>query len=150
MKKAITNTLLSFVGIVLVLGLWSAVSAYVAPDLPSARCDEKRLQQVFHNLVENAIKHAGNPVSGVKPRVEIAWARTADGPRFEVRDNGPGIPEEHLDTIFKLFARIPGTKSEGTGIGLAVARQLVEAHGGELWCESKPGLGTTFAFTLGT
>ena len=121
------------------------VEVVLAPDLPVARCDAKRLQQVFHNLVENAIKHAkGVP----KPRVDIGWVRVSAGPRFEIRDNGPGIDPDHLKDIFKLFHRIPGTEATGTGIGLAVARQLVEAHGGDIWCESKPGQGTTFAFTL--
>ena len=123
------------------------VEVHLASDMPRARCDERRLQQVFHNLVENAVKHA----RGVEaPRVDVGWTRTASGPRFEVRDNGPGVPTEHLQDIFRLFHRVPGTVSEGTGIGLAVARQLVEAHGGEIWCESRPGSGTTFAFVLGS
>lgn len=121
------------------------VEVVVAPDFPIVPCDERRLQQVFHNLVENAIKHA----RGEAPRIEIAWTRGASGLRFEVRDNGPGIPAEHLTEVFRLFHRVPGTTSEGSGIGLAVARHLVEAHGGEIWCESKPGSGTTLAFTLG-
>lgn len=123
------------------------VEVVLAPDLPTVRCDAKRLQQVFHNLVENAIKHSRG---ASKPRVEIAWTRVSSGPRFEVRDNGSGIDPEHLKDIFRLFHRIPGTPVDGTGIGLAVARQLVEAHGGDIWCESKQGQGTTFAFTLGS
>jgi signal transduction histidine kinase len=125
----------------------AGVDVVVAPDMPHARCDEKRLQQVFHNLVENAIKHAR---SAPHPRVDVGWTRTSGGVRFEVRDNGPGIPKEQLQDIFKLFHRIPGTPGEGTGIGLAVARQLVEAHGGEIWCESREGGGSTFAFTIGS
>jgi signal transduction histidine kinase len=125
----------------------AGVDVIVAPDMPQARCDEKRLQQVFHNLVENAIKHAR---SAPHPRVDVGWTRTSGGVRFEVRDNGPGIPKEQLQDIFKLFHRIPGTPGEGTGIGLAVARQLVEAHGGEIWCESREGGGSTFAFTIGS
>jgi signal transduction histidine kinase len=121
------------------------VEIIVQPDFPTIPCDERRLQQVFHNLVENAIKHA----QGENPRVEIAWTRKAQILRFEVRDNGPGIPAEHLTEVFRLFHRVPGTTSAGSGIGLAVARQLVEAHGGEIWCESTPGAGTTFAFNLG-
>jgi signal transduction histidine kinase len=121
------------------------VEVSVAADLPTVSCDAKRLQQVFHNLVENGIKHARTVEH---PRVEVAWTRTAEGPRFEVRDNGPGIEAEHLRDIFKLFHRAPGGSPDGTGIGLAVARQLVEAHGGTIWCESRLGRGTTFAFTL--
>lgn len=124
----------------------NGVEVAMAPDMPAVRCDAKRLQQVFHNLVENAIKYA----KGVeRPRVDVSWTRSGGALRFEVRDNGPGIAPEHLRDIFKLFHRIAGTPVDGTGIGLAVARQLVEAHGGEIWCESRLGQGTTFAFTLG-
>ncbi len=122
----------------------NGVEIVVAPDLPPVRCDAKRLQQVFHNLIENAVKHARG---ADRPRVDVRAARTSDGPRFEVHDNGAGIAPEHQRDIFKLFHRIPGS-GDGTGIGLAVARQLVEAHGGEIWCESAPGRGTTFAFTV--
>jgi signal transduction histidine kinase len=121
------------------------VEVAIAPDLPTASCDPKRLQQVFHNLLENAIKHSA---AAPGARVEVGWARTSEGPRFHVRDNGPGIPKDQVNDVFKLFHRVPGTASDGTGIGLAVARQLVEAHGGEIWCESTPGEGACFYFRL--
>jgi signal transduction histidine kinase len=121
------------------------VEVEVAADLPRVEGDARRLQQVFHNLVENAIKHAGGEHS---PRVEVGWTRTPRGPLFHVRDNGAGIPEDQLESVFKLFHRVAGTGSDGTGIGLAVAKQLVEAHGGEIWCESRPGEGATFLFRL--
>lgn len=122
------------------------VAVQVATDLPTVPADRKRLQQVFHNLVENGVKHAaGHPGA----RIEVGWSRTTDGPRFHVRDNGPGIAADQLDSVFKLFHRVPGTPAEGTGIGLAVARQLVEAHGGAIWVESQPGQGASFYFTLG-
>jgi signal transduction histidine kinase len=122
------------------------VTVVVDPDLPTVACDPKRVQQVVHNLVENAIKYAGRVK---KPRVEIGCSRTSDGLRFHVMDNGPGIPADQLTDVFKLFHRVPGSQAEGTGIGLAVTRQLVEAHGGEVWCESEEGKGATFFFTLG-
>src|SRR5688500_6429075 len=101
--------------------------------MPEIRCDAKRLQQVFHNLVENSIKHSkGRP----SPTVDVGWSSTPRGPLFHVRDTGPGIPKDHIKDVFRLFHRIPGTSVDGSGIGLAVARQLVEAHGGEIWCES--------------
>lgn len=125
----------------------AGVKVSVAEDLPRISGDPRRLQQVIHNLVENAIKHSREHGD---PRVEVGWSRTPRGPLFHVRDNGPGIPREHLQDVFRLFHRIPGTPSEGTGIGLAVARQLIEAHGGEIWCESPEGEGTTFLFCLPT
>jgi signal transduction histidine kinase len=122
------------------------VEVVVAADFPTVPCDPRRLQQVFHNLLENAIKHAREVTD---PRAEVGWGRSSNGFRFFVKDNGPGIPQEHLADIFKLFHRIPGGTAEGTGIGLAVARQLVDAHGGEISCDSTVGKGTTFSFTLG-
>jgi signal transduction histidine kinase len=125
----------------------AGVEVVVAPDMPVVQCDAKRLQQVFHNLIENALKYAGSRPGA---RVEVGWSTTPSGPRFHVKDNGPGIPQGHLQDVFKLFHRLPGTAGNGSGIGLAVARQLVEAHGGEIWAESGPGPGATFLFTLGS
>ncbi len=127
----------------------AGVRVVVEPDLPTVPCDPKRVQQVVHNLVENAIKYAGQ---GEEPRVDVGVQRTSGGLRFRVADNGPGIPADQLTEVFKLFHRVPGSqsKAEGSGIGLSVARQLVEAHGGEIWCESEEGKGATFYFTLGS
>lgn len=124
----------------------AGVEIEVEPNLPTVPCDAKRVQQVIHNLVENAIKYAGDVP---KPHVEVGARRTAEGLRVHVRDNGPGIPEDQRTEIFRLFHRLPSAKANGTGIGLAIARQLVEAHGGEIWCESEEGKGSTFYFTLG-
>lgn len=122
------------------------VDVVVTQDLPTVPCDPKRIQQVFHNLIDNGIKHAQSDGAA---RVEVGWTRSADGIRFHVRDNGRGIPKDQLSDVFRPFHRVPGTAAEGTGIGLAVSRHLVEAHGGEIWCESREGEGTTVYFTLG-
>jgi signal transduction histidine kinase len=125
----------------------AGVRVLIDADLPTAPCDPKRVQQVFHNLVENAIKHAS---TADEPRVEIGARELGEGVRCHVRDNGPGLPADQHAEIFRLFHRGPDAQAEGTGIGLAVARHLVEAHGGEIWVESEPGRGATFLFTLGT
>jgi signal transduction histidine kinase len=103
------------------------------------------LLQVVQNLADNATKFLGdNP----DPRVWIG-ARTDDGETvLYVKDNGIGLDQSHRDRVFGLFDKLdPG--SEGTGVGLAVARRIVEVHGGRIWVESAgPGHGTTFCFTL--
>jgi signal transduction histidine kinase len=105
--------------------------------------DPERVQLVFANLLENAIRH-----SPVGARVLLA-ARPQDGVvRFEVGDEGPGIPAEHQGRIFEKFVRLPGAPTGGAGIGLSLARDLVHAHGGQIGVVSEPGCGATFWFTL--
>ncbi|MCP4272306.1 MAG: response regulator, partial [Gammaproteobacteria bacterium] len=117
----------------------------VDPGLPAARADEARVQQILHNLVGNAVKftHQG--------RVELSVR--LDGEELEVRvaDTGIGIAPEHREKIFESFAQADATTEReygGTGLGLAVSRQLVELHGGRLAVESEPGRGSVFSFTL--
>ena len=107
-----------------------------------AVCDRKRVVQILSNLVGNAIKFT--PVSG---QVHIRGTRHGDHIRIAVSDTGVGIPEDELQHLFDRYwtGRREGT---GTGLGLFIVNGLVEAHGGTLHVESKPGQGTTFAFTL--
>jgi heavy metal sensor kinase len=108
--------------------------------------DETRLRQVFYNLLDNAIKYtpAGAAVS-------IALRRQGNHHRVTVRDNGIGIPPEHLPHVFDRFYRVDksrGREPGGTGLGLSIARTIVTAHGGEIELESTPGKGTTCTVTL--
>jgi len=121
------------------------VELVVAADLPKVRVDRRRLVEVLQNLLENACKFT---VSGRPPRVEIG-VRDGEEPAFFVRDNGQGIEVGHVDRIFNIFEKLRPA-DEGSGIGLALARRIVEAHGGRIWVESEgPGQGSTFLFTLG-
>ena len=113
--------------------------------LPTVPADPGQLEHVFQYLVSNAIKfHGSEP-----PRVRVAAARANGAWRFSVQDNGIGIDPQYFDRIFVLFQRLHArTEYPGTGIGLAIAKKIVERHGGRIWVESQPGSGTTFFFTL--
>jgi two-component system sensor histidine kinase BaeS len=119
-----------------------------APGLPRVRGDEDRLVQVLSNLVSNALQYT--PEGG---RLEVAAVVEANHVQFSVTDDGAGIASEHLGRIFDRFYRIDKSRSRqsggGSGIGLTIARLLVEAHGGRIWAESPgPGKGSTFNFTV--
>lgn len=105
--------------------------------------DPDRIALVFSNLVTNAIRHT--PRDG---KVEVR-ARPSDGAtRFEVSDTGEGIPQEYQRRVFEKFFRVPGSSSNGAGLGLSIVKEIVLGHGGEIGVESQPGQGSTFWFTL--
>ncbi len=119
----------------------------LAADLPPVRADEDRIGQVLLNLVGNALQFT--PAGG---RVRIRARREGGLVRVAVEDTGIGIPPEHLSHVFERFYRVDKSRSRaggGSGIGLTIARHLVEAHGGEMQVVSPgPGQGSTFSFTL--
>jgi signal transduction histidine kinase len=106
--------------------------------------DADRIRHVFINLLSNSVKYS--PEGGV---VSL-YAGPADAGflRFGVRDQGPGIPQESLGRIFEKFYRVPGQSQKGAGLGLAIAREIVLAHGGTIGCSSRPGEGSDFHFLL--
>lgn len=117
----------------------------IAAPLPVVRGDRAMLGQVFLNLVGNAVKFRG----ARPPVIEVRAARGADGWTVAVQDNGRGIDLALAARLFEPFQRFHGDEVPGTGLGLALCRRLVEAHGGRIWCESDgPGQGATFRFTL--
>lgn len=107
---------------------------------------EKDMSLILENLVGNAIKYIG---AAVDPLVEIGWEES-DGERaYYVRDNGMGINPERHEKIFEMFHRAPETAHiQGTGIGLATVKKIVEKYGGRIWVESEPGVGSKFSFTI--
>ena len=105
--------------------------------------DRDRVQQVLANLVDNAIKFT--PAGGA---VVVSVSRTDHEARFAVVDTGPGIPADELAHVWERFWQSKGRTHAGVGLGLYIAKGLVEAHGGRIWAESNVGVGTTFSFTL--
>ncbi|WP_244224994.1 GAF domain-containing sensor histidine kinase [Corallococcus sicarius] len=118
---------------------------YRGPEELVMIADPERLRQVLENLVANALKHSP---AGLPVELEVQAQRRPEGlwARFAIIDQGPGIPPEQLSTLFERFARGPG--STGLGIGLYLARRIVEAHGGTLEVDSKQGLGTRFELAV--
>ena len=121
------------------------VIVHVHPNLPPLYGDRSRLIEVLQNLIENSTKYMGDQKN---PQIEIGQAREDNGkPIFFVRDNGMGLAPEYHERIFGLFNKLDAT-SEGTGVGLAIVKRIVEFHGGRIWVESELGKGSTFYFTL--
>ncbi len=122
------------------------VAVEVAPDLPEVRGDRIRLAEVVQNLIHNACRFMGDQA---EPRVTVGQqGRDPEGKVILfVRDNGIGIDPKHHERVFGLFEKLDAG-SEGTGIGLALVKRIVEVHGGRVWVESEPGRGSTFVFTL--
>ena len=115
-------------------------------DLPDVNADEIQLIQLFQNLVGNAIKYQGPGI----PHIHVSAARNGS-PKwtFSVQDDGLGIDPQFFERIFGMFQRLhKRTEYEGTGIGLAVCKRIVERHGGHISVESQPGQGSTFRFEL--
>ncbi len=118
----------------------------VPDDLPPVWADPERVRQILSNLLSNAIKYS--PEGGI---IRVGAWREGDHVTVYVADQGIGIPEEEQDRLFDRFYRVDSSlrrKTQGAGLGLYLAKALVEAHGGRIWVHSKPGQGSTFFFTL--
>jgi PAS domain S-box-containing protein len=123
------------------------ITVQIQPGLPTVCGDKPRLVEVLQNLLDNAAKYMGNQP---QPLVEIGHAGDEDGkPIFYVADNGIGIAPAHHERIFGLFNKLD-VRTEGTGVGLALVKRIIEVHGGRIWVESEEGRGSKFLFTLPT
>ena len=122
------------------------LSLELDPQIDLVEGDERRILQVVFNLLSNAVKFT--PQGG---HVDVSTASDNGEVRIAVRDTGPGIADDDRERIFEEFQQARdtnGERPEGTGLGLALSRSLVELHGGRIWVESEPGKGSTFTFTL--
>jgi len=118
----------------------------IADELPPARADRRAVEQVFTNLLDNAVKYC--PAGA---RVRLRAQHTDGGLRIEIADTGPGIEPRHLPRLFERFYRVDSGRSRdmgGTGLGLSIVKHLVETMGGAIGVDSTPGRGSTFWFTL--
>ena len=113
--------------------------------LPTVFADVALMSQVFQNLIGNAIKFRGEE----PPRIHVSSSRTGNEWAISIKDNGIGIEPRHLARVFVIFQRLhKRDKYDGTGMGLAIVKKIVERHGGRIWAESEPGVGSTFHFTI--
>jgi signal transduction histidine kinase len=114
-------------------------------ELPLVHANRTQMVQLFQNLVANAIQHCETPVT-----IHVSATPNDDQWQIEVRDNGPGVDVEYLEKIFDPFKRLSldTDNHSGSGLGLAISRKIVDSHGGKIWCQSEPGLGSSFLFTL--
>ena len=122
------------------------LSTNIADELPEIEADGRRIEQVVANLLDNALNHT--PSGGT---VTVDVSPDKDGVLVSVADTGEGIPAEHLPYIFERFYKVDDARSRktgGAGLGLAIAKQMVELHGGKIWVESESGKGSKFSFTL--
>lgn len=121
------------------------VTIKVSPSLPTVYGDRIRLREVFENLIDNAIKYVENQK---KPLIEIGVRSQANEQIIFIKDNGIGIDKRYHDRIFSLFEKLDPA-IEGTGVGLALVKRIIETHGGKIWVESEgTGKGSTFCFTI--
>lgn len=113
-------------------------------DQPEIRIDADRISQVLSNLLKNSVRHTSEG-----GKVEILVSEEEKRVLIQVSDNGEGLPEEKLDHVFERFYRAESSRSgRGSGLGLSIAKELVDAHGGDIWVESDEGKGTTIGFSL--
>jgi signal transduction histidine kinase len=123
--------------------LAAAGATLAVGELPELECDPRQLRRVLQNLVGNAVKFRGDE----PPRVEVSALRHPEDWVITVADNGVGVDPEQATRIFGMFSRVD-SEADGIGIGLAVCRRVVEAHGGRIWVEPAEDGGSAFRFTM--
>jgi signal transduction histidine kinase len=124
------------------------VELKIADNLPVVRCDRIKMEEVFFNLINNAIKFSSKN-KDTNPRVEIGYADKNDTHEFYVKDNGIGIDKKYHQEVFGIFKRLhKQDEYEGTGAGLSICKRIIDDHKGSIWIDSEPGQGATFYITL--
>jgi light-regulated signal transduction histidine kinase (bacteriophytochrome) len=140
------NALLEQVVLNLKMALTETEAELTYGELPTVMGNDVQLVQLFQNLISNSLKFTR---SGVPPKITISAQPQAQQWLFAIQDNGIGIASEHLEQVFTAFHRLHSAKVyPGSGIGLTTCQKIVERHGGQIWVESQPEVGSTFYFTL--
>lgn len=122
-----------------------AIKIVIDTDLPTLVAEKTRMQQVFQNLISNAVKYMGHP----KGEIRIGHQVIDDNWQFYISDTGIGIEPRHFDKVFQIFQTLtPRDQAESTGVGLAIVKKIVEVYGGRIWVTSEVNQGSTFWFTL--
>jgi light-regulated signal transduction histidine kinase (bacteriophytochrome) len=115
-------------------------------ELPIINCDQSQLRLVLSNLINNTLKYSQDDQA---PKITVSASQNESETLFEVADNGIGFELKQAERIFQVFRRLhPRHKYSGTGIGLSICKKIVERHGGRIWAESEPGVGSKFFFTI--
>jgi two-component system CheB/CheR fusion protein len=139
MEAALSTVILN-----LQMAIESAGTRITFDHLPVVYADEAQMVRLLQNLITNAIKYRGKDA----PHIHLSAQEAGAEWLFSIQDNGIGLDMRYADHIFTVFKRLHGQEYPGTGIGLAICKRIVERHGGRIWVESKPGLGSTFFLTL--
>jgi light-regulated signal transduction histidine kinase (bacteriophytochrome) len=127
------------------IGAQQGCSFNIPKDLPVLYCDKVKLQQVFLNLISNAVRFNTSKLK----KVAVLWSESDDHYEFTVADNGPGIDPRFHEKIFVIFQTIETRDEfESTGVGLAIVKKIVEELGGKIWIDSEPDKGSEFHFTI--
>lgn len=119
------------------------VSVKIKSDLPTIKADKTRIQQLFQNLIGNAVNYIDKEIG----LIEINHSENNTHYIFSIKDNGIGIAQEHHERIFKIFSSL-GNHEKSTGIGLSIVKKIVDLYKGKIWLESEVGIGTTFYFSI--
>lgn len=112
-------------------------------ELPVLNADEVQMTQLFQNLIGNCLKFSTGT-----PHIYVSSKSNTDHYTFSIKDEGIGIESQYFERIFRIFQRLTPNEYDGTGVGLAICKRIVERHGGNIWVESKIGMGSTFFFTI--
>ena len=142
-KKEDVNTDILINDLIKILYIPEHITVAKTKKLPTIKGDSTKLQQLFQNLISNAVKFIDKP----KGQITINVTSKTDYYEFSIADNGIGIEKKYHDKIFKIFHSL-NKRKDSTGIGLSIVKKIVDLHEGEIWLESEPKIGTTFYFTL--
>jgi NtrC-family two-component system sensor histidine kinase KinB len=119
------------------------LAAEATGDVPAIRADVTKVTWVLTNLVSNALRYVSRG-----GHIQLLARTMGTHVQLAVHDDGPGIPPEYQTRIFQKFVQVRGQEGGGAGLGLAICKEIVRAHGGTIWVESSPGKGSTFTFTM--